>query len=359
MTRTRAHQPLRYEAEIAAGLEPVAYQELRQHLGAGLQLLSPLASQVHSGVLRFQYSGDVRRLLQLQTVLNLYWLGSYAIPRPKTLLAQEHFTRLVGEVQQVLALTTAGRYYTFTINAAGANSPVFQQLRERLAAALQLADAPDDADLLLRIRPARLNPTGWEVLIRLTPRPLSVRPWRVADMKGALNAAVAHALVLLTQPQPQDKFLNLACGSGTLLIERLMAAPARRVIGCDSSAEALACARANLAAGHWQDAVELYEWDARTLNLPDASMDALCADLPFGIAVGDHVENITLYPELLREAARVAKAKARFVLMTQEVTLMEDLLSECPEWKLLEEIKLTLRGLHPRLYVLQRRGGVA
>ncbi|MEZ4618371.1 MAG: methyltransferase domain-containing protein [Caldilineaceae bacterium] len=142
------------------------------------------------------------------------------------------------------------------------------------------------------------------MLIRLSPRPLSVRAWRVADMKGALNAAVAHAMVHLTKPQAADNFLNLTCGSGTLLVERLLAAPARRLIGCDIDATALQYAQANLKAAQLQDRVELYDWDARSLNLPDRSVDAICADLPFGIAVGAHAQNVAHYPAILAEAAR-------------------------------------------------------
>lgn len=343
-----------YEVEVAPGLEQVAYQELRQQLGTQLRLLQPLEAQINSGVIAFAYRGDMRRLTQLNTVFNVYWVLRYDVARPKTLLAQQHFDSLLRNIRQVVRLLPQARYHNFGISAAGADSVVFQQMQERLAQALQMPFSPVDVDLLLRVRPARLHPGGWEVLLRLTPRPLSVRAWRVADMKGALNAAVAHCMALLTQPKPTDKFLNLTCGSGTLLIERLMAAPARRVIGCDIDAEALQYAQANLAASQLQGVVELHAWDARTTNLPDASMDAICADLPFGLAVGAHVDNIELYPALLSEAARVAKPRSRFVLMTQEVTLIETLLSQSSTWKVLDNIKVTLRGLHPRIYLLQR-----
>jgi len=348
--------PVFYEVEMAPGLEQVAFQGLRQQLGAAIHLVQPLESSVNSGCLRFSYQGDMQRLRQADTLFNAYLVLSYDIPRPKTLLAQQHFARLLGAIQQIMALSPQARYHTFGISAAGANSPVLQALREQLAAQLKLPFAAEEVDLLLRLRPARLQAAGWEVLIRLTPRPLSVRAWRVAEMKGALNAAVARSMVLLTQPQPTDKYLNLTCGSGTLLVERLLAAPARRVIGCDIDPEALQYAQANLAASKLQAAVELYGWDARALNLPDASMDAICADLPFGLAVGAHDTNVDLYPQLLQEAARVAKPKSRFVLMTQEVTLMDETLNHAHEWKLIDCLKITLRGLHPRIYVLQRKG---
>jgi len=351
LNKQNSSNPSFYEAEVAAGLEQVAFQELC-HLGTSMQLLQPLG--LNSGVIDFRYRGDSQRLLQLSTVLNIYAGLHYAIPRPKAILAQANFSRLLQSIQQVLQLFPK-RFRTFGISAAGSDSPVLQQLQQQLADALGIPFSATEVDLLVRLRPARLQTEGWEVLLRLTPRPLSVRDWRVADMKGALNAAVAHSMVLLTQPKAGDKYLNLACGSGTLLIERLMAAPARRVIGCDTNPDALQAAQANLLASRVQIAVELHDWDARATNLPDASIDAICADLPFGINVGDHTGNVELYPQILAEAARVAKPRGRFVLMTQEITLMDQLLEASTEWKILDCLKITLRGLHPRIYVLQRK----
>jgi len=355
-------EKLIYEVEMVPGLEHVAAQEIQQRLGKQLQWIQPLEDGT-PGALRFHCRGlngsELDRILQLNTIFNAYRVLPFAVARPKSLLAHEHFTHLVETVQGIRQSLPHAAFANFGLSAAGTDSPVFQSLIKQIAAALTLPFAPEAVDLLLRVRPApQPQATGWEVLIRLTPRPLSVRTWRVADMKGALNGAVAHAMVRLTKPQATDQFLNLACGSGTLLIERLLAAPARRVIGCDIAPSALQYAEQNLRAAQVDAVVEVHPWDARSLNLPAASVDAICADLPFGIAVGAHEQNVVHYPQILAEAARVAKAQSRFVLMTQEVTLMADLLRDAPAWKVLEEIKLDLRGLHPRIYVLQRTGSV-
>ncbi len=359
MTQPRVQPKIVYEVDVPAGLEIVVHQELRQALGKLFRLTQPLEAQVGSGALSFYCHDAAERelatVLRLRTVLSAYRVLAFAVPRPKALLAHAHFTQLTEAIGRLREQLPAGYYQNFGISAAGAESVVFQQLATQLADALKLPFAPEEIDLLLRIRPAR-SQQGWEVLVRLSPRPLSVRPWRVVDLKGALNAAVAQAMVRLSNPQPADRFLNLACGSGTLLIERLLAAPAKRVIGCDIAPEALQAAQANVRAAKLQNAVELYDWDARALNLPAASIDALCADLPFGIAVGAHDQNVAQYGQILQEAGRVAKAKSHFVVMTQEVTLMEQLLQSSVAWKVLETIKVDLRGLQPRIFVLQRTG---
>ncbi len=350
------------EVDVTPGLELLAYDELCQQLGAKLTLTSALETQAQTGALQFRYQGGLVHLLRLKTVLTAYLVCHVDGARPSALLGHQNFQQLLQHIQLVraISLTTSPAlsptaFRTFSLSAAGAESTVMTRLADLLRQTLALPLDVDNADLLLRIRRPHFGQPGWQVLIRLSPRPLSVRQWRVSDMKGALNAAVAACMVRLTQPTGQDRFLNLCCGSGTLLIERLLQGPANSVIGCDIDPAALTHARANLQASGLQQRIALHQWDARTLALPERSIDALCADLPFGIAVGVHEENVALYPLLLQEAARVAKAGARFVVLTQEVRLLEGLLAGSNQWSLLQSYYPTIRGLRPRLYVLQRQ----
>ena len=347
-------QPQPYEVTVVRGLEQVAYQELRQKLGKHVRLSRPIEGEIGSGALQFTFRGNPARLLQLNTISNAFVVCEYDIPRPKALCDQQNFADLVQKIQTILNLYPRRTFRNFGISAAGDDSAVMQRLADMLRKKLSIPHAPDEIDLLLRIRPSRLRESGWEVLIRMSPRPLSVRAWRVADMEGALPAPVASCMVRMTLPQPSDRFLNIACGSGTLLIERLIDNRATRVIGCDISTDALAYARENLTAAQLQHFVELQDWDARALNLPDASIDAICADLPYGIAGGSHKDDVTLYPAILDEAGRVAKPGARFVLITQEEKLMGEIVGRSTAWRQIDEIKLSLRGLHPRIFVLER-----
>ena len=134
-------------------------------------------------------------------------------------------------------------------------------------------------------------------------------------------------MVGLTAPSAHDRFVNLTCGSGTLMVERLALGPARLVLGGDRDPEALRCARANLAAAGCGRHSFLVRWDAGRLPLPDASVNVLCADLPYGMLVGSRRENERLYPELLAEATRVAVGGAAMVLITHAVPLLDQALT--------------------------------
>ncbi len=361
------------EADVIVGLEPFACREVAA-LGAHH------AHAAQPGVIQFSVRA-LRPLLGLQTALSVYLLRRYAVPRPRALLGDQHLRALFAHIDTALGLAPRGAYRTFMLGAAGAGSAVMTRLKSAVARHTGLREVNEEGDLLIRIRPSR-NPfpdpsppngrgrqeaaagngpaSGWDVLVRLSPRPLATRAWRVCNIAGSLQATVAHAMALLTRPTPDDVYLNLGCGSGTLLIERAMAGPARRLIGCDTDRQALTCAQANIAAyregakGERRE-FELREWDMRCLPLSDASVDAITADLPFGHRVGSHDDNVALYPALLREAARVAKPGARCVFITAEVRLLESALAQTPSpWLRDSTFRVNLGGLRPAIFALRR-----
>ena len=340
----------RLEADVAEGLEEIAQDEIRERLGDRVKL-RPLDDR--PGVIRFDYIGrDLREVRGLRTVQSVYLTRRFAIPRPKALLGDEHFRALLGMIETVRKLWQPGAFQTLYLNAAGSESSVMQRIKTELSGKTGLTTA-EEGDLLIRLRHPP-NDEGWEALVRISPRPLATRAWRVCNREGALNAAVAHVMVRLTQPKPDDVYVNLMCGSGTLLIERLAAEPVQSAVGYDHDETALDCARENVEASGYGAFIMLQRADVRALPLPDTSVDALAADLPFGHLSGSHEGNVELYPQILSEAARVAKAGARFVLITHEVRLMESLMAESDVWATERVIRVALGGLYPRIFVLRR-----
>jgi SAM-dependent methyltransferase len=354
------------EADVAEGLEEAARGELLSRLGGRATVQRLPAGDESPGAVRFTYAGDLRDLLRLRTVHAVSLLRRFGVPRPKALLGDQHFRAVLADIALARNLWPASAFATLHLSAAGSDSSVMTRLKQALAQATGLAPADGEGDLALRIRRSRTRGAdsgaavgadpGWEVLVRLSPRPLATRAWRVCNLEGALNAAVARAMVLMTRPAPDDIMLNLACGSGTLLAERLDAGPARLAIGIDRDRAALDCARANLAALGKPGPVALLRGDAGALPLPDRSADAVCADLPFGHLVGSHAENVALYPRVLAEAARVARPGARFAALTHEVRLMESLLGAGGPWTVEKAARVELGGLYPRIFVLLRAG---
>jgi tRNA (guanine6-N2)-methyltransferase len=332
---------------VLTGLKPFAVAEVRRAFGRRAELVTdddPTA-------LRFGYAGPLPALLRLRIPVAAYLLVTVPGRRPSTLLGD---SILFDQVETVRALHPPGAFSSFRLSAPGKESAALRRLRRELARRSGLADDPEHGELLLRIRRAG-GAAGWDLLTRLSPRPLSARPWRVHNLPGALNATIAAAAVDLSRPRRGDRVLNLMCGSGTLLVERFGRGRPALALGCDLDPSALAAAGANLAAAGLAGSVRLARMDATALGLADARFDVLLADLPYGHRMGSHQDNAALYPAALREAARVAVAGATLLVVTHELRLFERCLAGARRWWSVERVvQVWQKGHHPQLYLLRR-----
>ena len=208
--RKRAPKPQvvhQCDADVAEGLEKLAVEELRSRFGQSIRLQGP--SPIQRGKIRFRYTGHLKALLGLQTVMTVFLSQHYDIPRPRALLGDEHLRALLKQISAVRAIMPKEAYKLLYLSAAGSDSSVMNRLKEELATQCGLMVGDGEGDLLIRLRRPPQNKEGWEVLVRLTPRPLATRAWRVCNMQGALNATVAHAMARFTRPTQNDTFLNL------------------------------------------------------------------------------------------------------------------------------------------------------
>ncbi|MFC4427762.1 methyltransferase domain-containing protein [Deinococcus navajonensis] len=337
-TDYRSRQPAHeYELEVLSGLEHVAATELA-HV--------PLARDIRG--LRFWFPGDPSRLTRLRSPVAAYRVQHWDVPRPRGLLGHQQLGELTGFLQDVVAF---GGHTSFRLGAAGKESGVMQRLAEELQNRLGLLHHAEEGELLVRLRPGTEG--GWDVLARLTPRPLSARAWRVCNMGGGLNATIAYAMHKLAGQRDGDRIFNPMSGSGTLLVERALLGPYDAMVGVDINPEAVQCARRNLEAAGRD--VEVAAVDALHTGLPARSFDLIVADLPWGDAVGTHGGNAALYPAFLEEMHRLTSRQGRVAVVTHEIRLFEGLLSQQSRWHAHELLQVYSGGHWPKVYLLNKQ----
>ncbi|MBA2609309.1 MAG: methyltransferase [Actinobacteria bacterium] len=287
---------------------------------------------------------DLRDALGWRTVVAAYLSMPFDVSRPRSLISPEHAARVADEVRGL-----PSKFRTFRVSAAGSDSDDMLRWRAAIADATGLVDDENDAELLIRLRKAEGG--GWEVLLRLTPRPLATRPWRTERYEGGLNATIAAAVVRATHPSPHDRFVDLMCGSGTLIIERLAVGRPALCVGYDISTDAIAITKTHLRNAAIRGAkVELHNADVLAA---EGRFDKLVVNLPWGTSVGSHAENETLYPGALAAGARLAAPDATFCVLTHEIRVFEAALAAQREWSLVDEHRIFQKGHWPRLYVLR------
>jgi len=291
---------------------------------------------------------DVRRLT---TAVAAFLVLHFDVPRPKSLTSGDHLRRIVEAMYSSLRVAGSS---TFRFEAAGSDSAVFARLASELGAATGLKYDEKDGELVVRVRRGTQRgeaDPGWDVLVRIGNRPLSARPWRVSDYPGAANATIAAAMVRLGGIDPEQRVVNLMSGSGTLLIERLLAGPAASAVAVDNADDAMVAAVANLEAANLKRRATLVTAD---ITAAEGTFDLILADPPWGTLHGSHETSADVHTTLLREAHRLAAPGARLLVLTHEIKVMERCLRESTEWTLQGATRVFAKGHHPRIYVLDR-----
>jgi len=137
------------------------------------------------------------------------------------------------------------------------------------------------------------------------------REGRDAERAGSLRPTVAALMVGLAG-EPRDVLLDPCCGAGTILSEAL-AAGWRDVQGTDIDAAAAETARRAV------PRAGVIEGDARSIDLPDAAVDAVVSSLPFGPRYEVEGSMRTWMSAVLRELTRVTAPGGRAVLLAPVV----------------------------------------
>ena len=183
--------------------------------------------------------------------------------------------------------------------------------------------------------------------LRVSDDELAQRKWKRAHLPASLKPTAARALVALSQPRPDDIFLDPMAGAGTILRERIDAGAAALVLGGDSEGAALDAARTN--AGK---RTSLVKWDATRLPLPDRSIDVVVTNPPYGRQHEASRGLQRLYARATREMARVLRPDGRCVILTGEPAVLFRSLP--PALRLVSRRRMIVRGLPVTAFVLER-----
>lgn len=319
---------------------------------------------------------SIRHLLEMRTVSQIFVAQSFSVNRPSGLLSPEHLRDIARTLSQCLKNNPHAK--SFRLDAAGKNSTTMQRLADKLFVATGLQYDPEEGEILLRIRPTPglpqpeplsqsdsrsrfkgeniLNESyshSWEVLTRVSLLPLSARDWRVANYRGALDATVAAAICRSLGSGAKENFLNLMCGSATLLIERALLGPANQIIGVEISEEALRCAADNVAAARLNKRIKLYQDDVLKVRLDESSFNSIVVNFPWGEALGKKSALPALYSMTLERVDELAATGAKLAILSQRDDLVLSLITDkLKGWRLIEQQQIFQGGFTPTLFIL-------
>ncbi|MDJ0752049.1 MAG: methyltransferase domain-containing protein [Ardenticatenaceae bacterium] len=336
-----------YEATCFRGTERWVLEEIRET--KRLRVIK----KIDGGVL-FEFKGESlppEKAGQLKLPTTVSQVVPFDIPRPKALLGDQNFRNLTQQIQAMVNQYGKRNFSTIGLQAAGRDSAVMQRLHRDLAQKLKLESVGDLGEVSLRLRKSVVLKRGWDVLIRLGPRPQATRTWRTANMPGALNGPVAALINKMVYLSPDDRLLNVACGSGTLLIE--VAHHPQLAVGGDLDSAALIAARLNLAAAAVDG--QLVQLDGANLPFAASTFEVVTADLPWGQLVGDDRQLNRLYEAFVDEAVRVLTPGGRMAVVTHEVRRYEKALHRSLNLTQIESLSIKMGRVTPRIFIHQKK----
>ncbi|MGI6523756.1 MAG: methyltransferase domain-containing protein [Bdellovibrionota bacterium] len=336
---------LLFEASCLDGTKDLVEKELLK-LGDKLQIFKTDTSDS----VVFVAEEDYTKLKSLRKVLSLYYLLCFPVKGPGSLLKADILADINLHILKAIKNSLDFPAKTFRINAAGSDSKTYSEIASKIEHFTGLTFDKENGDLLLRFRK---HPSGkaWEVLIRLSSRPLSAKAWRTHNFQGALNPVLAAVLYDLTGIKKDDRLINIMCGSGTILIEASQRRKLSRIVGIDNNSEVLGYCRDHLKNANIRD-VEVFEMDARETSFADGSFDVVLADLPWGENIGSRQENLELYSQFLQEAQRITVSTARIGLITQDIKNLEKVIAQ-QHLKVVHRRKVFQGGFHPEIFIIQ------
>ena len=357
-----------FYVQTMPGVEAIAWLEMRRRL-PGARFGETLFAQDQNGILTFTYAGPPADLWQIRTAEDIFvmaltldglsrdWRDLRQIATAvRETAAFDHALQTFKQVRNLRRAPTYrvisrqyGRhqYRRKDVQAAVIKGVEARYPRWRLT--------PDNANLEIWV-----NLLGSRLLagLRLSDRTMRHRYKKTQELPASLRPSVAAALVFLTDPAPDDIFLDPMCGSGTILLERRHAGPRRLLIGGDILADRAAISRQNLLAQRKErpPAAVIYQGDGRRLPFTDGSIDKVAANLPFGRQIGSPAAIRALYPRFFAELERLLRPNGRAVILSSEYDLVKTAVRFCPRLTIRSGYAIAILGQWGRIYIIERTG---
>eukprot|EP01119_Soliformovum_irregulare_P016746 TRINITY_DN488_c0_g2_i1.p1 TRINITY_DN488_c0_g2~~TRINITY_DN488_c0_g2_i1.p1 ORF type:complete len:436 (-),score=119.71 TRINITY_DN488_c0_g2_i1:15-1322(-) len=170
-----------------------------------------------------------------------------------------------------------------------------------------------------------------------------------------LRPAIAFSLISLANIQPGEIVIDPLCGCGTIpeIVSDMF--PECFVMGGDIAPPAIEKSLENFSM-HRRNKdkfnIDLVKWDSCKLPLPNASVNVIITDLPFGKRMGTHKSNRDLYPKFLAEFQRILHPAGRLVLLTLEKELLYRSIKNIPNLKLEKLHSINQGGMPTYVFLL-------
>jgi 23S rRNA G2445 N2-methylase RlmL len=340
------------------GVEKIAWLEIRDRFPSA-KFSEFLFAKDLNGIVVFEFTGKAPELLKLRTTEDIFaqiasidklsrdWRDLRIIARriettPLLDRVIKIWQKAKGRVTyRVISRKMGGHQY----RRMDFEEAVIKGLQRRFSHRWRLVEDHADVEIWANILGSRLL-CG----LRLSDQSMRHRSYQIVNLPASLRPSVAAAMVLLTDPDPQDIFIDPMCGSGTLMSERALAGSYSQALGGDILYPCVQATHRNLV--HIHKPFTVCNWDACRLPLASNTVDKIAVNLPFGKQIGSRAELEHLYPCFFDEMERVLKPGGRAVVLSSEYELVKDTIRKFRKLINIRGYSIAVLGQWARLYIV-------
>lgn len=294
------------------GLESVVLTELKE---GNFELINHNNDSIF---LRFSdgLMGDIKKL---RSVSRVYLVSQNKLYNPSYVAS--HKSVLNNLIDIVLS---DDNFKSFKITCAGSGSPEIRDIIKYIKNTYKIHES-EEADLKIHIIK---SDDIWEIGVQITPRPLSVRDYRVVNMSGAMDPTIAYAVNRFADLSSVKSYLNIFSGSATLLIEAgLCYKNLESLVGFDNNKKHLSLSIQNIKKAGLIKRIKIKEADI--FDYPKlGKFDVIVSDLPFGMVISKGQDLESLYRVFVEYSKSILNEKGKLVVYTNEYELFEKIINE-------------------------------
>jgi len=242
---------------------------------------------------------------------------------------------VLGNLIEIIINGNKDTFKTFKITCAGSDSPEVRSIAEYIQRTYGLTEK-EEADMKIHIvKPDEI----WEIGIQITPRPLSVRDYKIKNMSGAMDSTIAYAVNSLCKLENANSYLNIFSGSATLLIEAGQCYPnLKQLVGFDNDKKHISLAIQNIKKAGLIKKIQLKEKDIS--DKPDlGEFDVITSDLPFGMSISKNEDLEHLYRCFVEYCQETLSHGGKLVVYTSEHEMLEKIIMES-KFKIVKTLEL-------------------
>jgi len=258
---------------------------------------------------------------------------------------------ILGNLVEIIINGNKDKFKTFKITCAGSDSSEVRNIAEYIQTTYGLIEK-EEADMKIHI--VKSNEI-WEIGIQITPRPMSLRDYKLMNMSGAMDPTIAYAVNSLCELEKSNSYLNIFSGSATLLIEAGQCYPnLNQLVGLENNKKNISLAIQNVKRAGLVKKIQLKEKDI--FDKPDlGKFDVITSDLPFGMSISKNEDLENLYQCFIEYCQETLNNSGKLVVYTSEYEILKKIILES-KFKIIKTLELKFitsvnAYLRPRIFV--------